>query len=191
MPRHKFEANRFIKLESPERKKALPIEEILTPLNDLNREIKVADIGCGIGYLSLPLAEKLVNSGEVYAIDISSEMLEVLRGRIGQLTNIRVIQSEENYIPIADDLIDLSFLMTVFHELNDPEQYIPEIKRISKPEHRVIIIDWTKTARSYGPPLSRAIAKEEVIRIFKEHDYQLEKSYLDGQTVYGLVFVKK
>jgi ubiquinone/menaquinone biosynthesis C-methylase UbiE len=35
----------------------------------------VADIGCGVGYFSIPAVEIIKNSNKVYALDTSGEML--------------------------------------------------------------------------------------------------------------------
>ena len=53
----------------------------------------VADIGCGPGYFTLPLAKFLIN-GKVIALDTSDEMLEACRARLDKvrLGNVEVVK---------------------------------------------------------------------------------------------------
>ena len=43
--------------------------------------LNVADIGAGSGYFTLPMARR-VAPGKVYAVDLSAELLEVIRGKL-------------------------------------------------------------------------------------------------------------
>ena len=190
MSGHKFNYEKYKKLDSPERKKILPVDRILSILDE-EEEVNVADIGCGTGYLSIPLAKRLGDEGRVYAIDINSEMLSILEERAEGLKNIETIKSDENDIPIKSNIIDISFLITVFHELKNPERFIEEIVRISKDKHRIGIIDWTAKEREMGPPIERAIAAEKTVNFFEEAGYKLAEKVEVSDHFYGLVFERK
>ena len=66
------------RLLSPEREQELDPFMVITymPIDTFEH---VADIGCGPGYFSIPMAKYLVN-GKLYAMDISDEMLDMLLG---------------------------------------------------------------------------------------------------------------
>jgi len=71
-----------------------PSQAVLDLLNARPGE-KVADLGCGKGAWTFPLARAVGASGTVYAVDIDAKSLEVVRTRISSegFTNIEVIQS--------------------------------------------------------------------------------------------------
>ena len=91
---HKFDINNMHKLDNPRRREVLPPDEILRKLN-INKGDIFADIGCGIGYFSLPAAKLVGETGVVYALDIYSDMLKLLEEKVllDQLANVSPIIS--------------------------------------------------------------------------------------------------
>ena len=67
---------------SPERAQKLDPFVVLS-FCPVNVHDTVADIGCGPGYFTLPLAKMLVN-GKVYALDLDEQMVAACRERIDQ-----------------------------------------------------------------------------------------------------------
>jgi Methylase involved in ubiquinone/menaquinone biosynthesis len=86
---HKFKVINKIKLDSPRRREVLPVSEILKAIG-IQRSDVVADIGCGIGYFTFPLAEEVGSEGLVYALDIETEMLEDVKSKMKEnnITNV-------------------------------------------------------------------------------------------------------
>ncbi|HZD60160.1 MAG TPA: class I SAM-dependent methyltransferase [Anaerolineae bacterium] len=188
MGAHKFHGD-IAKLDRPERQQVLPVDTLIASMGDVTEVTAVADLGCGTGYLSLPLAQHIAENGIVYAVDINPEMLSVLRERATHIDNIQVIQSEENSIPVPNGIIDVSFLVTVFHELEDPSKFLLELRRISKPVHRVIVVDWNQVQGEMGPPLEERIPEADAIRFFRNWGYGLTHKFTPSPYMYGLVFL--
>ncbi|MDI6716536.1 MAG: class I SAM-dependent methyltransferase [Actinomycetota bacterium] len=187
MSGHKFSGD-AARLDNPRRQEIFPIKPIIDVLGEKVDGIVVADLGAGTGYLSIPLAKHIGERGTVYAIDINPEMIAILNERSTGLSNLKVIKSEENSFPIPDGLVDASYMIAVFHELDDPTKFLLEIRRVSKPIHRIIVIDWNQVKGEMGPPLEERIPEEEVIKFFKNWGYGLEKRFSPSPYVYGLVF---
>ncbi len=185
---HKFHGD-LARLDSPKRQEIFPIETLIEAVGDTEDNIAVADLGCGIGYLAIPLAKHLNSRGIVYAVDISPDMLAVLKERIDGFNNIEVLKSEENSFPIPNGTIDISYMLTVFHELDDPDKFLMEIRRVSKPFHRIIVVDWNQTPGEMGPPLHERIPEDEAVGFFKKRGYALIKKFVPSKYAYGLVFV--
>ena len=72
---HKFDAKNKHKLDNEKRRELLPPEEILIKLGLHEGDI-MADIGCGIGYFTNPASKIAGDSGNIFAMDISPEMLQ-------------------------------------------------------------------------------------------------------------------
>lgn len=187
MSGHKFHGD-IARLDNPKRKEVFPVDAIIEALGTTEEGAAIADIGCGTGYLSIPLARHLGNSGDVYAIDINDEMLKVLGERAEGLDNLKIIKSEENSIPVPNGLIDASFLMAVYHELDDPDKLLMEIRRISKPVHKIVIVDWNQNKGEMGPPLEERIPEDEVLDFFRKRGYGVMKRFSPSPYVYGVVF---
>ncbi len=57
------------KLDHPDRKKMMP-PDIIMDLMKVKLGMTIADIGCGIGYFSIPMAKVVGEKGKVYALDL-------------------------------------------------------------------------------------------------------------------------
>lgn len=190
MSGHKFHGD-ITRLDNPKRREILPVETIIEALGDIREGSSIADLGCGTGYLTIPLAKHLLKDkkdGTVYAVDINSEILEVLKERAKGIENIKILQSEENSFPIESGTIDASFLVTMFHELDDPAAFLMEIRRISKPFHQIVVVDWSDVQGEMGPPMSERVPEKDLIKFFKDRGYALKKRFAPSRYMYGLVF---
>ena len=97
---------------------------ILKPyLSEGNR---VADIGCGMGYFSIAMAEYVGASGKVFAVDLQQQMLDVLKKR-SQKRNVQgriltmLAGCEKSDVDVSLDFI-LTFWM--LHEVEDKEAFL-------------------------------------------------------------------
>ena len=102
---------------------------------DLGQGMRVIDVGCGPGRLTIPVAKALEPDGEVVALDIQEGMLERLRRRTvaAGLKNIQPIQGGIGQVEIESNSFDRALLVTVLGEIPDPEAALREIHRILKP----------------------------------------------------------
>lgn len=173
------------KLDNPIRRKVLPPYEIVKGLNIGNGKI-VADIGCGIGYFTIPFAKDLEDNGRVYAVDINPLMLEETNRRVKEknLTNVETIQSSENDFGLEDCSVDFVFTSTVFHEVDSPEKFLGECKRILKEDGTLIILDWNKVEEEFGPPVHKRIDIELVKKYMIESNLNIKGIDYLGESFY-------
>jgi SAM-dependent methyltransferase len=73
--------------------------------------------------------------------------------------------------------------------MRDKKKVYEEVKRILKPEGKVIIVDWKKDA-NFGPPKSVRMGKEDYVHFFSP-DFELEKEFEVGPHHFGLVLKRK
>jgi ubiquinone/menaquinone biosynthesis C-methylase UbiE len=153
------------KLEDPERLNWLPPAEVLAHLT-IPQGSKVADVGAGTGYFSIPLAGAVGTSGHVFAVDLQPEMLEVLQGKLTSPDapgNISLHQSPASQISLPDASVDLAFYANVWHEIDDQDAAFREARRIVVPGGNIAILDWRKDKTSPpGPPPEHRISAEAV-----------------------------
>ena len=125
----------------------------------------VADLGCGPGFFTLPLAELVGPSGKVYAADVQQEMVDDLRSRLAQqgLTNVIVRRSTELDPAIPQRSVDLALLAFVLHEIDQRSSFLLSAKRLLREDGRVAVLEWEKIETPVGPPLETRISADEII----------------------------
>lgn len=116
-------------------------DQVLESLGELEG-LTVADIGCGEGYFTLPLLEKVGPTGRVYATDIRAEVLDALRAKIPEEQRDRAklihITGTDTGIPTKVDLI---LLVQVFGEIENPDSFLDSLVAIMNPGTRLVMID--------------------------------------------------
>ena len=109
-------------LDNPERRKALPVKEILRYLMSLKVDRKTAvDVGAGTGYLTIPLSWVF---RKVYAVEANPKMAGFLRENLkGRgITNVEIILSEKPpKLPERPNLVAFSLSL---HEIENWRDYL-------------------------------------------------------------------
>lgn len=189
---HKFNPENKKRLFSEFRQKTLPAHKTLMDAG-LKKEMTFADVGSGNGYFTLPAADIVGDKGKVFALDISSEMLEDMNTRIKDKnkTNIEVIKTEENNLKIVKESVDLAFSCNVVHEAKDLDLFLKEIKRILKSKGRIAIIDWEKTDSDFGPPKEHRLDKSIIINVLKNIGFKYIKAKILNKDLYRITALKK
>ncbi|HPQ47651.1 MAG TPA: class I SAM-dependent methyltransferase [Clostridia bacterium] len=181
-----FEPERKFVLESKWRQKMLPPYEVLKKLGIKSTDT-VADIGCGIGYFSIPASE-YTDGNVVYALDLQDEMLEEIKRRIGS-KNIIVVKNEPYDLRLSDESVDFAIMVTVIHEIDDKQRFLREVRRILKQDGRLAVVDWQKTDLNIGPPVSHKFSPEDLVAIF--NDTFIHSKTIDfNEFFYGVIFTK-
>ena len=101
---------------------------------------RVADLGCGDGYLTIEASRW---ASRVIAIDRSKPVLERARAlaRRRGVRNITWRQGEIERIPLRDGSVDLAILSQALHHAANPAAAIAEAARIVVPGGRVVVLD--------------------------------------------------
>jgi ubiquinone/menaquinone biosynthesis C-methylase UbiE len=187
---HKFNPINKKKLDNEWRRENLPPVETLEKLG-LKASDTFADIGCGIGYFTIPAAQ-MIGNNSAYALDTSPEMLaEVeLRSTAAGVKNIETVKTEELDLLIPDESVSFGLMVNVIHEIVDKNQFLEEISRIIKPGGKLAVIDWEKQAMEMGPPIDHRISGDEVKTLLKEIGFECQETMNIAKAFYGLVFVK-
>jgi ubiquinone/menaquinone biosynthesis C-methylase UbiE len=188
---HKFNPANKDKLDNPWRRSVLPPEGTLKLLG-LKKEDILADIGCGIGYFTIPAAKILDNDNKIYALDILEEMLydvEVQKKEL-KIWNIVTVKTEEYDLKLANDSITFALLGSVFHEIEDKSRFLKEIQRVLKPGGRLAIIEWQKQKMDVGPPIHDRLDKGEIIQILESSGMTLKNQMDFSDAFYGVISTK-
>jgi SAM-dependent methyltransferase len=115
---------------------------------------RVAEIGCGIGLMTLWMAESVGPSGSVCTVDMSEEQLRVAANRAAAagLTNVVFHQASacETGLPRASfDLVYSRFLLC---HLPDPLKAVREMSALLKPGGVLVCEDFDANSIAAEPP---------------------------------------
>jgi ubiquinone/menaquinone biosynthesis C-methylase UbiE len=118
--------------------------DLLIAALDLKAGDQVADIGCGTGYYTWRLAEKVGEKGLVYAVDIQPEMLDLLDRNMSQrrLKNYRKVLGAESDPKLPDQSTDLILMVDVYHEFSAPFEMVQAMCRALKPGGRMVFVEF-------------------------------------------------
>jgi tRNA A58 N-methylase Trm61 len=130
-------------LVRPEREAEEQPEKALDALN-LKPGMVVADIGAGVGYMSLRLARRVGPSGKVYANDLQPEMLDRLRQNAAKagITNVVTVVGDVADPKLPANTMDLVLLVDVYHEFSQPQQMLRKIRETLKPDGRLVLLEY-------------------------------------------------
>src|SRR5437773_419071 len=130
-------------LERPEREQEERPDLLLEALKLKSGEV-VADIGAGSGYYTRRLAKLVGEKGVVYAVDIQSEMLDLLTNKMAELKigNVRPTLGTITDPKLPRASVDLVLMVDVYHEFDYPYEMAQAICEGLKPGGRVVFVEF-------------------------------------------------
>lgn len=130
-------------LERPERDQEEHTERLVDQLKVKPGDV-IADIGAGTGYFTRRLAKKTGPKGEVLAVDIQPEMIDLLTNQMAAagITNVRPVLGTITDPKLPANSVDLALLVDVYHEFDHPWEMTQAITRALKPGGRVVFVEF-------------------------------------------------
>lgn len=124
------------------------IRDRLQPRTQVLQEVelgpgdRVLDYGCGPGTYVPHVAERVGETGHVYALDLHPlavrRVQELARKR--RLGNVETIQSDcRSRLP--DGSVDVVLLYDIFHMLSEPDAVLAELHRVLKAQGTLSLLD--------------------------------------------------
>jgi SAM-dependent methyltransferase len=109
-------------------------------LGHLLPPLRVADLGCGEGYLTVEASRF---ASRVIAVDRSAEVLKRARAlaRRRKVSNVTWRRGEIEKVPIKDGGVDVAVLSQALHHAADPARAVAEAARIVAPGGKVLVLD--------------------------------------------------
>jgi 2-polyprenyl-3-methyl-5-hydroxy-6-metoxy-1,4-benzoquinol methylase len=103
----------------------------------------VVDLGCGMGYFSIPMARMASPGGQVICIDVQQQMLDGLRRRAekaGVLDTITMHRCEPGRLGIPEPA-DFVLAFWMLHEVPDQAAFLAEVQAHLKPTGRFLLVE--------------------------------------------------
>jgi len=148
----------------------------------LNDGDTVVDLGCGNGFYTLRLAERVAPSGKVLAQDIQQGMHDQLskRAKEAGAKNIELILGTETDPKLPEGVADWMLLVDVYHEFSDPEAMLAGIKKALKPDGKIALLEY------------RAEQTDDVMPAFIPRDHKMTiEEVMSEWTAEGFTLVER
>ena len=153
---------------------------------------KVIDLGAGSGFYSIEVAKKVGASGRVYAVDVQKNLLERLRTVASNqgIKNIEVVWGNAENIggtKLREAIADRVIASNILFQIEKPDEFCLEIKRVLKPGGKVLIVDWSGVTTLSPKTIFPAVKTQT---LFEKNGFKLENSFNAGDHHYGLIFTR-
>lgn len=171
----------FVELDNPftrVNRAAVIIEHL-----DVAVGMRVADIGCGPGRLTLPLAEAVGTAGEVVAVDVQEGMLARVREKAAAagIDNIQYLRTAIGEGALDTAGFDRAALVTVLGEIPDRQAAMAEVFAALKPGGILAVTEVIFDPHFQGRDTIRQLATEAGFR---------ERAFHGRRLAYTLLFEK-
>lgn len=170
--------------------------EKLFQIIDLKPEDNFLDVGCGRGEYTLTAAKYLGTQGNLFAIDLWEDGVEILReeAQKSDINNLRAYVGDISLgLPIEDEKIDKCLMSAVLHGIKEAgklEMTIQEIRRVLQTDGELIIIEWKKAEGPPGPGIMVRLIPEEIETLLKPFGFEQKTVQDVGEYFYVSIFVK-
>lgn len=129
-------------LERPDREQEERTDLLIANL-PVQTDSVVADIGAGTGYFTFPVARR-VPEGQVLAVDIQPQMLDILSQRAADLgvNNVTPVLGSVSDPGLAPESVDLIFVVDAYHEFSHPQEMGQSMAAALKPGGQLVLIEY-------------------------------------------------
>jgi 2-polyprenyl-3-methyl-5-hydroxy-6-metoxy-1,4-benzoquinol methylase len=151
--------------------------------------MSVCDLGCGNGFYTLLMAQKVGPTGKVYAVDIQPEMLQLLSRRAAEakIEQIDMIHSTVKDAKLPEGKVDLLLLVDVYHEFSHPEEMLASIRKSLSPEGVIALVEFRgEDPRVPIKPLHK-MTKKQILKEYQANGFRLVREF-DGLPIQHLMF---
>ena len=103
-------------------------------------ELKIIDLGCGDGTLTVEMA-KFANN--VTAVDINPDMLAMAKQRTDRLglKNVSFLVEDASNLSLSSESLDVVFFSQSLHHLENPQKGLHEAARILRPGGKILVME--------------------------------------------------
>jgi len=131
-------------LISPLRRLVDPVDRLVGP--HVEPGMTVVDVGCGFGYVSLPLARMVGPQGRVVCVDVEPRAiarLERRARRAGLAERIRARPCKPRDLGLVDlaGQVDLVTVVHTLHELEDLSGFLGQVRTLLNATGRLLVVE--------------------------------------------------
>lgn len=159
----------------------------------LREGMKVGDFGAGSGHYARAAAAIVGENGRVYAIDVQEDVLKHLKLNTHE-RHQRTIETVWGDIEkpggtrLRGASLDAVLLANTFFQVENRFGLLAEVKRVLKPEGKLMLVDWAGSYGGLGPATEKVVTEHEAEAFFINGGFHKVKSFRAGPHHYGILF---
>lgn len=161
---------------------------------DLDKGAMAADLGCGGGFYTLPLARAVGDKGAVCAIDILPDKLAATQSaaQMAGLKNVTVVHAdlEKPSDVIEPASFDLVVMSNIVHQVQSREALMKNAYQMLKTGGHLLVVDWKKELTPFGPEVKSRVSRDHVVELVTRQGFRPDRDLEADGYHYAVVFVK-
>ncbi len=145
----------------------------------------ILDVACGTGeFERLLLAE--YSSQQIVGVDISEKMLAIAKQKFSAYPQVSFHIASASNLPFDNDSFDVIVSANSFHYFDDPLASLKEMRRVLKPDGKVIILDWCRDyltckicdliLKVFDPAHQQCYTQNEFHRLLEEANFVVSRA---------------
>lgn len=155
----------------------------------------IADLGAGIGAYTIPFAEKVGETGRVYAVEVQKDFLTNIKNEVTArgIKNVELLWGDIERLggtKIKDEGVDVVVASNVLFLAEDKPGLLREARRILKTGGRLLLVDWSDSFNNLGPSPKMVVTKDAARALCEAEGFVLKNEIPAGEHHYGLVMYK-
>ena len=179
---HSARANGYIWMLEREGREEFQKPQQVMDAFELKPGMKVADVGCGSGYFTVKIADKIGSEGKIWAIDAWQDMLDYLdrRLQIEGFENVELVKVDRDDPMIPKGGADLILMVDVYHYIKERVAYGEKLREGLAPGGRLIVLDYIPKSleeRPWGPPPSQHMSEADLTTDLEEAGFRKVKQH--------------
>lgn len=130
-------------LVRPERESEEHPDQALDAMN-LKPGMQIADLGSGVGYMTIRMAKRVGPTGKIYGVDLQPGMLAKLQenAKAAGVANIVPVLGEPADPKLAPGSVDMILMVDVYHEVSQPQAMVRKMRDALKPDGRLVLLEY-------------------------------------------------
>jgi len=153
----------------------------------------VADLGCGAGYFTWRLAQRVGPGGRVIAVDVQHRMLDMTAQEVKKhdVSNVDLVVGRDRDPRLPQGALDLILVANSYHEFSQPEAMLAAIGRALKPGGRLVVVEYA-TENDDDPTAGLYTMTQQELRTeIEPAGFQLERVLDILPMQHALIFSKR